>query len=876
MSGTRTDATLTSDIYDIEAFVDAIKSKYIDIPEDTLAMGIYGYLSEIFSNSIENATIMASEYANEAAPTKAKFERNVLAHALSLGINSIRATPASMQVFLCFPENVLLENMVNDRFVFDREYPIYLGGNNNYEYHTDFDIIIHHNLLPSGKYTYTAMYDITTKEPNEVTDISNPYLPAIGVVSTGQTNLVMIPATIRQVQRDSVYKTVLINNPLENKTLTFSFKDQLAYFTVTVKEGDTVHYLNTVYDGLTDTSGGEFCNYIYLDASTIRITFNRDSYQPRANADITVNIYTTKGSKCNFSYKSDKVYKLSSERFSYDPNLWMLLRPVTDSDYGKDRDSVEEIKHKIPKQMLMRGSVTTGADLNNYFNFLNNDDRRLYFLEKVHNQIERIYYSYLLLKKDGNIIPTNTMDSMVTRSMFSNINGVNYVLPPGSTFYYDPDNKGGDCESVTTKDTSQLAILDKTGFLYMNPFLTLINKNPFFTQYYLNILDYNKTLNFDHINDKSEVQFIGTYINVKRQYYTDRDTYKINLTLEQNVAEDFALINKNNDDEIVDCLVKPIGIVYDNGIPIRYILGDIQSYEPATFTYDFQFKFKTNDIINRSTKMAITAGMYNIGTESEVTAYLGRNVEIKFFVLAKLNTEYGRGSEIDALVPGLAGYTLCNTYTVFTGVDLFYDYTDLMTSYTTLHQNDNKTFSYVIKKMPLIRYTYMNTEERVASFVKLLETNKIYLESALVILEDSFGIDFKFFNTYGQSKLYNIDSKILLNKTNLSLTFEVKFVMATDSYITADISKDVKTYLEDINELNDLHMPNLITYITNKYRNQLVYFKFIDLNGYGPVRQSMYREDIDAFVEATTVPEFLNINTLIPSNEPDITYKIVT
>ena len=144
------------------------------------------------------------------------------------------------------------------------------------------------------------------------------------------------------------------------------------------------------------------------------------------------------------------------------------------------------------------------------------------------------------------------------------------------------------------------------------------------------------------------------------------------------------------------------------------------------------------------------------------------------------------------------------------------------------------------------------------------------------MLEDSFGIDFKFFNTYGPSKLYNIDEKMLLNKTNLSLTFEVKFVMASDSSLTTQISADIKEYLEDINEINDLHMPNLVTYITNKYRSQLVYFKFIDLNGYGPIRQSMYREDIDEFVEATTVPEFLNVDTILETGEPDIKYNIVS
>ena len=52
---------LTPDIYDISELIDSIKKKYIDISEDTLTMGIYGYLSEIFSNALENSAIMAAE-----------------------------------------------------------------------------------------------------------------------------------------------------------------------------------------------------------------------------------------------------------------------------------------------------------------------------------------------------------------------------------------------------------------------------------------------------------------------------------------------------------------------------------------------------------------------------------------------------------------------------------------------------------------------------------------------------------------------------------------------------------------------------------------------------------------------------------------------
>jgi len=862
-----TSTTTSTDLYQIATFVDSIKAKFIDIPEDTLTMGIYGYLSEIHSNIIENATIMASEYSNEAIPTKAKFERNVICHALSLGINKIRAIPANMNVFICIPETNLLSNMQDDKFVLDREFAIKIG---KYEYHTDFNIIIERSLLPNGTYVYTAMYDINDR--NEITDIVNPYLPTLGNITMSGTNLIMINTDIRQINHSTIYKKIIVNNPLENKIINFSFDDQLAYFNVEVAEGGTIHYLNCVYDGLYDyTSGKEFCNYMYIDSKTIRIKFNRDSYQPRANCEVTINVYTTNGSECNFSYTDNVIQDLTSDTYAYD-NIFIVTKPISDSESGTDKKTIEELKEAIPKEALSRGVVTTYSDINNYFNSINSTDCRLYFLEKVHNQIERLYYSYLLLKTDGNIVPTNTLDIEISKSMYQNINAINYVMQPGAIMYYNGDKTVG----IPGATPTEIAAYDKSGFLYMNPFLTVINKSPFFVSYYLNILDYTRTLTFEYINAKSQLQFVATEIICKRLFYTDRDTYKLTIETTQNINTDFGLINTDDNGNITECNIKVFGIVYLDGEAYRYTTATLIDYNDKDFTYTFQIEFATKDIIDKNDKIAIEHGMKDINTDTETIAYLPANIDIKLYMLGKFDEEYGREKGIDSIIPGLDGYSLCNVYGILnSGLDLYYDYTNIVTSYITLKKNADATYDYFIKKMPLVRYTYLNTEDRMKAFIKAVDYRRIWIESCLVLLQDSFGVDFKFFNTYGPSLLYNIDNESLLNKVNMSLRFEVKFVMAQDSYILDDIDSDIKDYLEDINTITDLHMPNLITYITTKYRLQVVYFKFIDLNGYGPIKQSIYKQDIDSFVESSTVPEFLNVNTLT-NNEPDITYDIVS
>ena len=145
---------------------------------------------------------------------------------------------------------------------------------------------------------------------------------------------------------------------------------------------------------------------------------------------------------------------------------------------------------------------------------------------------------------------------------------------------------------------------------------------------------------------------------------------------------------------------------------------------------------------------------------------------------------------------------------------------------------------------------------------------KTYIDYAIQVLEDAFEMNFKFFNTYGPSKLFTIDTEgTLLNRTNLSLTFRLKLRANYDTNITNMIINDIKTYIEDINSINTIHMPNLVSEIINKYSESIEYFEFIDLNGYGYNVQHLYSLDMP---DEVIIPEFVNISAL-DDGTPDIT-----
>ena len=260
-------------------------------------------------------------------------------------------------------------------------------------------------------------------------------------------------------------------------------------------------------------------------------------------------------------------------------------------------------------------------------------------------------------------------------------------------------------------------------------------------------------------------------------------------------------------------------------------------------------------------------------------------------------------------------------------------------------ENGTPIYDYSIKRVPMLRYGFLDDEESIQDFIYDLEERRKYIEECLYVLEDTFDIDFKFFNTYGPSKMfyydipsaknysvkvavqklkvfsntanendesavlgelkygdkidiidtkgiwgcinysYKVDDNIVTTKgwvkladtskiTNyidnvaLTMKFALEAQSSADKYIGEDIISDVKEYVEDINNINELHIPNIITLITNNYREQLVYFEFLDVNNYSSACQHLY---LDQKVGSDICPEFLNIDTKIDgSNNPNM------
>ena len=932
---------LSADIYGTSEFVNALKKKFTpDVPEDTLMLGIFGYLGEVFSNTIQNTIVMASEFSNESIPTKAKFEKNIIAHALGLGATDINAVPSQMDVLLTFVEDDIINwagakdadgNELPWTFIFDKDTPIYIG---DYCFHVDYDIEIKKIQLYHGgmlnKFNYTAKYLIDVDNP--VSDVTNPYLTAPVKMNVNGMNVLFTKCTLRQVSRTTIHKKILSDNSISAKTATFEFEGQLASFTVDVEEGDIVTHLVPIYEGL-DVDGLKYpyIYFTYLDTNTIRIKFDRNSYMPRLNSNVYIKLQITEGEGGNFTYAPSTYpsFSFDSDKYGYS-SIGCEIRPITgECVNGINRKSIEELKRFIPKEALSRGSITSLTDLKNYFNAIDNDSSAVYIYKKRDNALERLYYMYIIMRdKLNNIIPTNTIDIQVRSNSLKTDDGTKLVLVKNMHIGL---NNGDEYATIVQKGS-----FTPPDFSYNTPFNVVVNKNPLYAMYFLPAVDTKKFLEFYYINDNSIYQYIATSIKLYRAYMHN-DTYSMTISVEQNVDVTSDMLHFDNSGNVIDADIRCIAVFYnDADAPFRWSEGSFISCDTKANIFTFKFSMGIEDFINEENKVRVETGIYDPGTTTESYGYFSSNTKCIIHILAKQNEKCGTGG-LENIVPNLMpdegdedqrAYSLCNSYNVLGGIDLFYDYSDIVNSTvllglegndglygdgdetggsddgsgddsgsddgtTTVSEDDIDTIatgsggvssdtgetgsliiggpggssvsipinaSYLtIKSVPVVKYGYLGTEEEVSTFCNELVRRKVYIEELVDILEDLFGMDFKFFNTYGPSKLFTTDNaSATLNAVNIRLTFRIKLKPNHDTNIINDIIADIKAYIENINAIKSIHMTNLIAEITTKYRDYVEYFEFADMNGYGPTVQHIYAMDMP---DELTVPEFLNIET---------------
>ena len=880
---------ISSDIYSIVNSIDGLKKRFIeDEDETTLALGIFGFLSDTEAKKIQTSIIMSGELGNEMFPQRAKLDKNIVTHAMYCNVDNLNATPSHTTINLAIKESDLDNYMKDNVFRFDRNCPIYIG---EYEFHLDYDILLSRTRnTKNTDWYYNARYDLENE--NYLSDITNPYLKQPYTVNFNNYTYIFFQTVVRQVTIETTTDKMITASVIDNKSFTFSFENQLANFDVYITENNkTTRLKPIIYGSPVELGVTDYCYYLYMNDHNIRIGFDSGSYLPGLNAEIKIIAQTTLGESGNFSYKVEDdnagfYIDFESSYYNY-KKITCYARCATDATDGQDKKSIEELKQLVPKMAMSRGYITTETDLNNYFNLISNENNILKLQKKVDNQLNRIWYCYLLMKDAiGNIIPTNTIPIKV--NLNSNFvlkcaeDEDRYVIPASQTFMYDKEKGYGVPieESSIPEPFGDEYYNDKGIYYYRSPYNIVINTNPLYCAYYLTIMDTNSYFEYKYINPNMFMGFVANTCHFERTLLTNKKDYRFRFKLQQSIIEDLKLYytetDSNGYDQIINNM-KVFLVLYKGEEAYRYEEVQLTSFDQSEYISSWEVTLTTDDEFDSENRIKLL-NLYEPGYTTRNYGFFEDNCKAEIYIYGKFDSEYGR-YYADKLIPNMDEYTLINIYSVADGLQLFNNFTKVMNTRIRANRAEDQTvLSYDISGIPLIGEHFMIEESNVTYFLHELLRKRAYIDYCLTVLENNMDIDFKYFNTYGDSKTYHIGDidKTPLGNIDITMKFRAKLANSNDSNTRDAIIQYIKDYIEDLNELGDLHIPNLLHDLKEYFGDLVVYIEFMNFNNN---RLGVNHIELKEVEDIKTVPEFISVrnryNVDNTALEPCIDLEIV-
>jgi hypothetical protein len=175
---------------------------------------------------------------------------------------------------------------------------------------------------------------------------------------------------------------------------------------------------------------------------------------------------------------------------------------------------------------------------------------------------------------------------------------------------------------------------------------------------------------------------------------------------------------------------------------------------------------------------------------------------------------------------------------------------------------------------------YFKSEDDVAFLVNSLSDRKKHIDYCASIIENTMKVDFKFFNSYGPYKIYNLGDKerTKLDHLDLEFKFRLKLSGASDLATKDSIRDWIKNYIENLNNaMVDLHIPNLIHDIKEVYGESIIYIEYMN---YNENRLGIQHIELSPITDVNAVPEFISVRNKLADDGttlvPCIDIELVT
>lgn len=873
--------------------------KYFDVDEvNDLNGGLLGLTADIQSTVTEDAFNTLSLFAKEAFPAQAQLPETIYTNASFLDINEIMSKPAQLNMGILFKIQDIIDNGIkgNEQITFniDSSMKIDVEGVN---FMPDYDIVI---LAKPHKNDFIFSAQYVMSHPNSISDIKIPYLKTFRVMIENVEYLSVF-ITAHQVNRQVNLENIIDNDIINKSAFTINYGEDLASFDALYREPGAVDYtpLKVIPYGSTPLKT-PFCFYKHIDENTFEISFTViDNYfQPVFNSEVLVSTHTTLGSKGNFrSYEGNKVsIKMSSEKYDYNGSIVAFAIPTGPSVGGIDRLSLEDLRYKTVEKWSTSGAYNTESDLQVYLsNYSRASDTYVTFVKKRDDMAHRLFSSFSLFKdKLNDIYPTNTLNLNLFRSDFD----IHYeqegrgVVRAGSIYSYFDDNS----HDLIKKIPGRVESFDSNEeFMYTCPFVISVQKSPTIVGFYLNSIYKDIQPDYKYVNMDAYYQFILGGISLSRNAIGGENEYtaKVNVIPSSGILDDDKVVDPSTGYPLfVNNMKVVIGIMNStNTYCVAYKEMEIDSYNPKDDIMVFKGLFETDDVITQDEQILINNVIKYDGTVGSITVPMVNTI-FNIFTLYKTGDSVATTKKLE--LPGYEEYVITNTYsTETTAINLMTPMTMIRSRAKFLpHQEPDEegvlqnSYSYLIDLIPMIDYRSVNTQEKFKNYISMLDDLHAYLLAMMNEKTNNFGVDLKFYNTYGRSKNFTVgEQDEQLDKVNISIHFKVSVKIGVDTAsLIPKVRAFIKDYVENINTsidesigqkgYNAIYISNLIREIEVNFSEGIKYLRFIKINNYDSSVQVIQNrsktfDEMTKEERAYYVPEYLTIS------EDDISIDII-
>ena len=918
----RTNENITRDYVDNFSIKEMASTKiapaYFSGQDDLsdLTIGAKGYVTEIISDGLEDCFNTTSVLYQESFPNLANLPSSIYSYAALYQLTDGLASASTVSTLIIMNQDYIINNLEYKK----GKYYFYIDKNNqiiiedipfSYDYDIEIEAIYKESIQD---YVFSARYVIDTFT-NSVSTINNPYIR----ISKSGNGYLALHVELRQYIRDIRYEQIIDNSKVNMPTINIPFDDAIAGFDVNYKAPGDSDY-NTQMTTLVKNSTPikqAFCFYSFKDENTLTLSFGtKDGYfQPEFNSEVEVILYRTLGSKGNFKiYNGTNItFNNTNEVYSYNDAYALVAKTLASSTGGADITSLDDLQRLTVENYRTGTIYSTENDIKEYFNNYGiKYGCDCNFVKKRDDLVDRLYSGFLIMRNQDYIYPTNTLYLNTNIGIFTNTLINKYILDAGTLFTYDDKGRGVVIETDAKTEYKELyeeylsehdeldehsytiyqylhdneikthytvfddeldSLVSKYKFVFTNPFLLSVNKNPNIIGQYLTVTNKQSILDYLGQNADAANHFIATTLKTSRKLEKQKKyTFDISvLPSASSTVEEEAHVSVFNDPSRTRENNLRILLVFKGTDGQEICYTELYPTSISNGDYIFTGYVMTDDHVTNNNKIRLTGNYRNISELDELVVPMSCkcNIYILYKTPGVTNNNF---VDIDYT---FAEYSWTNLYSTDTDEVILVKPLNMVKSeiaYLDDRLETVTTGDCTISSYPVVKYDMVSNDDRFDYFINSYTDQYLNLEKIIDYLHTSAHIDIKFYNTYGRSTNFiigdeEVEGEEVIDTVNVSISYYVWLVKDTDQAKAAEELKlYIKSYIESINDTgtNNFYNSNLVRSLESDFA-YIHHVKFIGINDYSPKYQTIENRAIDLTTlskedRLVYVPEVLVVN----------------